>query len=377
MGDYLHWMSAMGYLPQTCRCYRNELNKFFRFVTKRQTDWDNIFSFDTLNDFQKNRQRTVTPAVRGLWRYLFEQQRILKPLRTPHRRLPDPYEDYLSDYQKTRQVPPIRLVRIRRVLCAFHDFLEKHNTKLVSIRIEHIDAFLSEFFIPFSPGTRHTYRFYLRGFLKYLYYPRRIIRKNLAPLLTGAPQFGQNKPPKFMRPHEVQRLFDSFTLSSSKDLRNYAMVHLAYYLGLRPDEISCIRLNDISFVRSELTVTTRKNDRPAKLPVPENIMKVIAAYIIGARRNSNHRRLFLNLSAPYRPISANMVGRYITWCIRKAGLSGTAYWLRHSYAQNLLEAGSTIYEIKEMMGHESIDAAENYLHIHIKLMRKVIFDEEF
>jgi site-specific recombinase XerD len=41
-----------------------------------------------------------------------------------------------------------------------------------------------------------------------------------------------------------------------------------------------------------------------------------------------------------------------------------------------LEAGASIYEIKEMLGHDYIDSTEKYLHIHIKLMRRVIFDEE-
>jgi len=147
-------------------------------------------------------------------------------------------------------------------------------------------------------------------------------------------------------------------------------------LGLRPDEISLITLDDISFTQSELTLTTRKNDRPTKLPLPENTIKAITAYIIGARPKSSDRRLFLNLVAPYRPISAQSVGQHITECIRKAGLSGTAYWLRHTYAQNLLEAGSSIYEIKEMMGHTNINSSEKYLHVHINLMRRVIFDEK-
>jgi site-specific recombinase XerD len=154
------------------------------------------------------------------------------------------------------------------------------------------------------------------------------------------------------------------------------MVHLLYGLGLRPDEISLITLDDVSFTQSELTLTTRKNGRPAKLPIPENIMKALAAYIIGSRPKSSHRRLFLNLNAPYRPILPISVGQHITECIRKAGLSGTAYWLRHTHAQNLLEAGASIYEIKEMLGHDYIDSTEKYLHIHINLMRRVIFNEE-
>ena len=376
INECLQWMISSSYSRGTYNSYRSELNTFLHFITQRQIHWDDIFTFDTLKDFKKSRKTGTAPAVRRLIRYLFEQKRIHQPIDPPQRRLPDTYEDYLGYYKQTRLVPRVRIVQIRRILCAFHDYLSKFNIKLASIRIEQIDAFLTEFFAPFSPGTRSTYRYHLRGFLKYLYHSRGIIRKDLAPLVIGAPQFGQSKPPKFFRPHEVQRLFDSFELSSSKNLRNYAMVHLAFYLGLRPVEISRISLDDISFARSELTLPIRKNNRAFQLPLPENTMKTIVAYIIGARPKTSHRRLFLNLTAPYRPIIAGMVGQHISLCIQKAGLPGSAYWLRHTYAQNLLETGFTIIEIKEMMGHEHIDSTGNYLHIHIKLMRKVIFDEE-
>jgi len=374
--EYLQWMFSAGYSFRTYDTYRNELNSFFLFIFRKQIDWNDIFTFNTLKDFQNNTQAAAGSGVRGLWQYLFDQKRIHQPIGPPHRRLPDPYEDYLQYYNQTREVSPFKLVRIRKVLCTFHDYLERHNVKLSLIRIEQIDAFLAKFFTGFSPNTRNTYRSYLRGFLKFLYYPRKVIRKDLAPLVVGARQVAQSTPPKFLRTHEIKRLFDSFEFSSFKNIRNYALVHLAYGLGLRPDEISLITLDDISFTLSELTLTARKNDRPAKLPLPENTIKAIAAYIIGARPKSSHRRLFLNLVAPYRPISAGSVGQHITECIRKAGLPGTAYWLRHTYAQNLLEAGSSVYEIKEMMGHTTINSSEKYLNIHIELMRRVIFDEE-
>jgi site-specific recombinase XerD len=61
--------------------------------------------------------------------------------------------------------------------------------------------------------------------------------------------------------------------------------------------------------------------------------------------------------------------------MRELNLPATAYWLRHTYAQNLLEAGASLYEIKEMLGHDTIETTRKYLHIHIELMRKVLFDE--
>ena len=62
--------------------------------------------------------------------------------------------------------------------------------------------------------------------------------------------------------------------------------------------------------------------------------------------------------------------------MKKAGLNSTAYWLRHTYAQNLLEAEATIFEIKEMMGHDDIKSTGKYLHIHTQLMRKILFNED-
>jgi site-specific recombinase XerD len=61
--------------------------------------------------------------------------------------------------------------------------------------------------------------------------------------------------------------------------------------------------------------------------------------------------------------------------MRRVNLPATAYWLRHTYAQNLLESGVTIFEIMEMMGHDKIESTKVYLHIHVKLMRKVLFHE--
>lgn len=165
--------------------------------------------------------------------------------------------------------------------------------------------------------------------------------------------FSQAKPPKFLRPHEVGRLFDSLEVSCAKELRTYAMVHLAYFLGLRPQEISLITLDDIAFSEAQLTLRNRKNNRPVKLPLPESVLKAIVAYVVGGRPKSKHRTLFLTLQTPRGSMRPWQVGHSIRDAMRKAGLASSAYWLRHTYAQNLLEAGASLYEIKEMLGHDT------------------------
>ena len=61
--------------------------------------------------------------------------------------------------------------------------------------------------------------------------------------------------------------------------------------------------------------------------------------------------------------------------MKRAGLTGSAYSLRHTYAQNLLHLGHSVYQIKEMMGHDTIHSTQKYLSIHVDLMRKVLFHE--
>ena len=376
VADYLQWMELVGYSRQTRQKYHRQLDQFVRFIKQSRLDWDAIFKLQTLQRFKKVHAVSAVHSIKGLSRYLFRQNRILMPIEKKEYRLPKIYEDYLAHHQRSHGVAYRRIKRIQRVLAALHAYLQKHKINLSSLKIEQIDAFLAEFFAPFTPATCKTYRSMIRGFLKYLYQERKIIKRDLAPLVVGAPMFARAKPPTFLRPHEVQKLFAGIDLSVPVNIRTYATLHLAYTLGLRPDEICSITLDDISLSRGELSIRDRKTNRPAILPVPEVVIKAIAAYMIGVRPESEHRTLFLSLYPPFGPISATVANHHIKTLMRSVNLPATAYWLRHTYAQNLLEAGVSIYEIKEMLGHDSIESTRKYLHVHIKLMRKVLFDED-
>jgi site-specific recombinase XerD len=302
---------------------------------------------------------------------------IIAPLRRQKSStsLLDVFKDYLRYKRKHHQTPKRTISANQRLIGAFVKYLQQHRIELQTLRIEPIDAFLTDYFNGYSTATCRIYRGYLRGFLNYLFNERQLLSKDLAPLVTGPPLFAQSKPPTFLRKEEVQKLFAGLGFSTASELRTAAMVHLGYMLGLRPCEIGSLKLDDINFGKAELCLRYRKNDRPDRLPLPEPGIKAIAAYLIGGRPKSKHRTLFLTLHPPHRPLSANVIGHHIRKCMRSVGLDGTAYWLRHTYAQNLLEAGASIYEVKEMLGHDCIESTKKYLHIHVELMRKVLFDE--
>jgi len=152
-------------------------------------------------------------------------------------------------------------------------------------------------------------------------------------------------------------------------------VYLAYTLGLRPIEISKITIDDISFQKEALTVRDRKTKNPTILPLPKQTIKAIAAYVFRARPETQHRHLFLTHYRPHLPVQPGTVVGAIRSAMKEAGLSSSSYWLRHTYAQNLLGIGRSIYEIKEMLGHENIQSTQRYLYIDTERMRKVLFNE--
>jgi site-specific recombinase XerD len=377
IGDYLQWMQLSAYRPRTRQSYQAQLNQFLVFVKNTKLSQEEIFTSKTRERFKKITGHRLVPAINGLSRYLFNQGKIPQPLagKAPSIDLPKIYEDYLAYQQVHRQASLRQISRIKRVLAAFDDYLQTHKIDLSLLKLEQLDDFLEAFFASFSAQTCNAYRSMIRQFLKYLYRERQIIKTDLSLLVVGAHLFSQAKPPNFLRPQQVQKLFAGLKLTSPADIRTYAMLHLAYMLGLRPQEICSLTLDDISFRRQELKVKDRKTKKPIKLPLPEEVIKAIAAYVLGVRPQSHHRTLFLALKAPYGPLTAGVVGYYLSSCTRQVELRSSAYWLRHTYAQNLLEAGASIYEIKQMLGHDSIESTKKYLHIHIKLMRKVLFDE--
>jgi len=379
IADYLQWMKSVGYTRKTRQSHQAKLNQFLCFSKNTTTTWEKLFTSKSLECFKKNSAKSVVLAINALSRYLYSQGKIPKPLAQRAQRidLPKIYEDYLA-YQQTHRQATVRLISsIKRVLVAFDQYLQTHKIDLDSLKIEQVDAFLAQFLAPFAAASCRIYRGKLRGFLKYLYHERNIIKRDLAPFVVSRREYAQAKPPKFLRPQEIRKLFAGLTIGSASDIRTYALVQLAYTMGLRPKEISQISLDDISFSTQQLKVTERKGTNPVDLPMPDHTVKAIAAYVIGARPQSEHRRVFLTMLPAFRPMSPNGVGYHITKAMRKAGLSSTAYWLRHTYAQNLLESDTSIFEIKEMLGHDKIESTKLYLHVHIKLMRKVLFDETF
>ncbi len=372
--DYLLWMIDQGYSRFTWCFYERILRCFQSYINGRGLPRKSIFTHTVLDDFGRECKLVqFQPPIRGLARYLYKQGRIVSSMDKKEQELPAVYEQYLLYYKKTRQVCELQVLNTRRVLNLFADWLTREKIKLSALHIGQIDHFQAEISNRYAPATRQRHRSVLRGLLSWLY-QKKTIRRDLAPLLVGAPQYAQAIPPKFLRPEEIKRLF-SIRPQTADEHRTWAMLHLACFLGLRPKEISLITLDDINFSKQEILLPQRKSANPINVPLPIAAIRAMADYITGTRPDTGRRALFLQLHAPYDQASGQIVSRSITAWMRKSGVNGSAYRLRHTYAQNLLTVGSSIFEIKEMLGHDRIQTTSHYLRIHTNMIREVLFDE--
>ena len=372
--DYLGWMKANGYADSTILAHAKALKRFGKFVESARIPWPESLTYAFVRHYrQAEGPWARTDAVKGLSRFLCAKGFVRSPIEKPVRKLPEIYEDYLAYFKNARGVGDGYLDDARRLLSAFRMYLERRGLDLGRVEIEHVDEFLAGRNRRFSSSANRSNRSHLRNFFKYLRFELRIVKKDIAGLIVGATEFAQRKPPKFLRPGETELVFENLSFDDKKSCRQAAMVHLAFSLGLRPKEICSVLLDDISFVRGAIVIPKRKCDNPVELPLPEAAIKAVAAYIIGARPDSRHRHLFLALTAPYSPLSVQRASAEITAALKPVNPEATAYWLRHTYAQNMLSAGADIFEVKEMMGHDRIQSTRRYLQIDLQSMRR-LFD---
>jgi integrase/recombinase XerD len=372
--NYLEWMHRKGCSPRTINDHRCVMRRFPTFAAGKKWSAETALKPENRADFVRKCAMTkASGAMIGFSGYLETLGLVEKPGKPGN--LPDLYESYLQRLKKLERSKEARQKWIRKILGDFNRWLEERKIRLETLAISQVDAFLTERNQNLAPRGRSDNRGIIRNFLSWLHAEKRILKRDLAPFILSPPDFGCDNPPKYLRKEEIQRLFAAIDLSAAEGLRTGVMVRLAYTTGLRPGEIARIRLSDIAFAARELTVPERKGDNPIRFPLPDDTVKAMAAYIIGARPETDEDRLFVSLSPPHRSIAGGLVSDAIGKAMKAAGLPGYPYRLRHTYAQNLLESGASIFEIKEMLGHDCIKATKRYLHIHIRLMREVLFDD--
>jgi site-specific recombinase XerD len=174
--------------------------------------------------------------------------------------------------------------------------------------------------------------------------------------------------PRVLKPGEVATLLERIPASTPLDLRDRAMLELAYAAGLRAEELVDLDLDSPDPDAEELRVEG-KGGRTRVVPVGEPAWRALERYLAGGRPpldGGESRALFLSKSG--RRLSTSDVRRRLTLRLHQAGVS--PHTLRHSFATHLLEGGADLRAIQELLGHASISTTQTYTRVESRRLKR-------
>ena len=170
--------------------------------------------------------------------------------------------------------------------------------------------------------------------------------------------------PKVIAPTDIKRLFEAIT-----NLKHNTMLKLCYGLGLRVSEIVNLKITDIDSYSMQVLIEQAKGKKDRYVNLPESILPQLRSYFIEYKPK---KYLFEGqYGGQYSTRSAQQVFKN---ALQKAKINKTVgiHSLRHSFATHLLEQGTDIRFIQELLGHNDIKTTLIYTEVSNKSIRKII-----
>jgi integrase/recombinase XerC/integrase/recombinase XerD len=183
--------------------------------------------------------------------------------------------------------------------------------------------------------------------------------------------------PRVLKAREVAELLEGLPASTPLELRDRAMVELAYSAGLRAEELVNADESALDPDAEELRVEG-KGGRTRIVPVGEPAWRAIQDYLARGRHAlaeqatdaAHDPALFLSKSG--RRLSTSDVRRRLALGVRRTALGAgvSPHTLRHSFATHLLEGGADLRAIQELLGHASISTTQTYTRVESRRLKK-------
>lgn len=169
--------------------------------------------------------------------------------------------------------------------------------------------------------------------------------------------------PKVMSKNEVKKI-----LNSCKNIKHHCILMLIYSAGLRRSELINLKIADIDSERMIINIigAKGKKDRISLLSI--NMLSLLRKYY-----KEYKPREYLFEGAKGGKYSPTSVAKILKKASSNAGIKKnvTPHMLRHSFATHLLEQGTDLRYIQELLGHSSSKTTKIYTHISKKAIDKI------
>jgi integrase/recombinase XerD len=230
-------------------------------------------------------------------------------------------------------------------------FMKRINKSPEQLTQDDVKIYLSELFDNKSKNTVML----AAAALKFFY--GEILKKDFEQIRMPK----KDKPlPEVLTKEEVRRLIDSADTNKSK-----LIISTLYSTGLRVSELVNLKVDDLSLTENTGWVRRGKGAKDRIFMLSSQLSKDLDEYLKGR----NHSFVFSKDS----PLTTRNIQKIIKSTKSRAGINKkvTPHTLRHSFATHLLEQGTDIRIIQQMLGHSSLSTTQVYAHVSTDMIKKV------
>jgi site-specific recombinase XerD len=210
-----------------------------------------------------------------------------------------------------------------------------------------------------------------------------LIRADPSQGLTTRP--GQARPPLLLSKESVGKLLGaaleeprchrSPQVRRARALRARALLELLYGLGLRAAEAAAVRVVDLDLRSASLLVRRVKRGKPRQLPLPASALPELERYLREGRRHlvkPGQDTGHLLLTERGTPLCGNEVLRIVKAVGERAGLRAHPHAIRRALATHLVQAGSPLPLVRELLGHVRLDTTQRYVLVEREDLRRAV-----
>ncbi len=158
-------------------------------------------------------------------------------------------------------------------------------------------------------------------------------------------------------------------LEAHSNFKHRVMLSLIYACGLRRSELLNLKANDIDSDRGLLFIKQAKGKKDRMVPLSLKTIQLLREYY----KIYKPEVWFFEGQRKGEQYSAESLQSVLKQALTKAKITkpATLHWLRHSYATHLLESGTDLRYIQELLGHKSSRTTEIYTHVSTKSIQNI------
>jgi integrase/recombinase XerD len=261
---------------------------------------------------------------------------------------------------------------------ALEQFRSAINKPLLEATPDDIRNFIAAILARGGSGQTARQKLYaLRSFYKFVYL------ENGLPCNVGRSTHTPKIKQTIVRPitgAEVDKLLGSLGTNTPRDIRDRAILYVAYGSGLRVGELIRLRLGDLDIAHSIVRVNCGKGQKDRLVPMNEMETNALDLYLREARPQllgdaPGTDFLFIGECRPGHPLGHPLT-RQRVWQlltnVSKAvvGRPISPHKFRHAFVTDMVNGGADIRVVQAMAGHSSINTTQRYLHSDLERLRR-------